>query len=145
MSLTVSLPRDLVESLGKLVPDAEIEIGDFVVSTLRKFVEYGGVFNSSQVIRVGGAELNKTTHVVFNGERESKLTPREFAVLLCLMSRAGNPVKHTAIYDEAWRPGYRGLANDLEVCVVKLRRKLSAIFLWRVIVTVKGHGYKFQN
>ena len=81
---------------------------------------------------------------VVQGEREVKLTPKEFAILELLARRAGRPVTFDQIISAVW-DGAAGTTNDaVRVHVGALRRKLEPDpSTPRFIVTEPWIGYRF--
>jgi len=81
---------------------------------------------------------------VTQGERDVKLTPKEFSILVFLARRAGRPVTFDQIIDTVWRSA-DGTTNDaVRVHVGSLRRKIEPDpSRPRYIVTEPWIGYRF--
>jgi DNA-binding response OmpR family regulator len=75
---------------------------------------------------------------------EVELTPREFALLHCLLRREGSVVSKRDILDEVWDAPFDEESNLVEVYVGYLRRKIDAPFGRAAIRTVRGAGYRFD-
>ena len=73
--------------------------------------------------------------------REILLTPKEFAVLGCLLEHRGAPVSRGNLA-EAIATGGEGNETDVYVCY--LRRKTDGLPNGRLIQTVRGKGYQIQ-
>jgi two-component system copper resistance phosphate regulon response regulator CusR len=71
-----------------------------------------------------------------------ELTPKEEALLAFFLSRPGEVLSRTRIYEQVWDERYDGLSNTLEVHIMELRRKLEAHGP-RMIHTLRGRGYLF--
>jgi DNA-binding response OmpR family regulator len=69
------------------------------------------------------------------------LSPREFAVLDVLVSRAGSVVTKDELLRAVWGDEQAATRNAVEVYVGYLRRKLEAVGAGDVLRTVRGHGY----
>ena len=84
-------------------------------------------------------------HAVVDG-KPVWFTPKEFAMLLALGSRAGRPVSHDWLHRAVWGtpiPGFKD--RSVEVYVVKLRRKLAAASDdYTYIHTHHRVGYRFE-
>ncbi len=79
------------------------------------------------------------------GEREIKLTPTEFSLLLHLMVHAGKVLTHRNILRTVWGPEYGEEADYLRVYIRQLRRKLEEKSSQpRYILTEPGVGYMFR-
>jgi DNA-binding response OmpR family regulator len=78
-------------------------------------------------------------------EGTAKLTRREYALLHCLVSRAGRPVSIARLQTHTWGEALprRSAAQIVTVYVHQLRRKLSDVGLPEAIVTVRNYGYLF--
>jgi two-component system alkaline phosphatase synthesis response regulator PhoP len=73
-----------------------------------------------------------------------ELSPREFAVLACLIGRRGEVVTREQLLQVAW--GYESLplTRTVDMHIAKLRRKIEPDPAQpRFIVTVHGRGYRF--
>ncbi|MFD0365741.1 winged helix-turn-helix domain-containing protein [Nocardia sp. GCM10030253] len=66
------------------------------------------------------------------------LTPKEFAVLELLATRAGNVVSRSELIECCWDEMAEPASNVVDVVVAQLRRKLGAP---QVIETVRGTGF----
>jgi DNA-binding response OmpR family regulator len=88
--------------------------------------------------------LDRWRHVVADGKVEIALTPRETAVLECLIKRAGRPVSRDELAACVWgaEPGSRGETNIVDVYVAYLRRKLKALGQTSILRSVRGVGYE---
>jgi DNA-binding response OmpR family regulator len=69
------------------------------------------------------------------------LSPREYAVLDVLASRAGSVVTKDELLRTVWGDEQAATRNAVEVYVGYLRRKLDAMGAGEVVRTVRGHGY----
>jgi DNA-binding response OmpR family regulator len=69
------------------------------------------------------------------------LSPREFAVLEVLASRAGAVVTKDELLRTVWGDELAATRNAVEVYVGYLRRKLEAAGAGDVVRTIRGHGY----
>jgi DNA-binding response OmpR family regulator len=59
------------------------------------------------------------------GERELALRPREFDLLVLLVSECGRAVTRERIMDEVWDENWYGSTKTLDVHISALRRKLA--------------------
>lgn len=103
------------------------------------------------LLRRGGGARRKLTlgHLVIDrGLREVRwagqdvsLSPREYAVLDVLASRAGSVVTKDELLRTVWGDEQAATRNAVEVYVGYLRRKLDAVGAGEVVRTIRGHGY----
>jgi DNA-binding response OmpR family regulator len=88
--------------------------------------------------------LDTAEHRCWRGGSEIELTPREFALLECLLRRAGEAVRKREILDEVWDWAFDEDSNIVEVYVGYLRRKVDSPFGREAIRTVRGVGYRLD-
>ena len=79
------------------------------------------------------------------GERRIDLTPREFAILECLMNNAGKAVSRTTIMQEVWNTAFDSTTNIVDVYMKYLRDKIDIEGEVKLIRTVRGVGYVLSN
>lgn len=116
-----------------------------LLARLRALLRRGGRGEAAgSVLRVDDLWLDPATRRAGRGSSEFALTPKEFAVLACLMHTPGLPVSKEAILDEVWDPAYTGGTAIVEVYVSALRKKADAPFGRHTIETVRGRGYRLR-
>jgi DNA-binding response OmpR family regulator len=94
-----------------------------------------------QPLEVGPLVLDRANRVATREGRDVELTPREFALLEVLASRAGEVVSRTELLQTVWAEGVDPDSNIVDVYVGYLRRKLEAGSEPRLIETVRGIGF----
>lgn len=97
------------------------------------------------VLRVADLELDRLERKVQRAGRAVVLTPKEFAVLECLMCHAGQPVDRAAILEHVWGFQPRTMTNLVDVYINYLRRKVDPDPYVRLIHTVRGIGYRIVS
>ena len=95
-------------------------------------------------IRVHDLMLDRDTREVWRGDRLVPLTPKEFALLDCLMRAPGKVVSRPRILEQVWGCTRHPLTNVVEVYVRHLRRKVDQDAPVRLIQTVRGAGYTIR-
>jgi DNA-binding response OmpR family regulator len=100
--------------------------------------------DTSAELKVHDLVLDRETREVRRGGRLVELTPREFALLECLMCSPGKAVSRPLILEKVW--GYSGhpLTNVVEVYIRHLRRKVDQDAPLPLIETVRGFGYRIR-
>lgn len=104
----------------------------------------GGRRDERAVLEACDIALDEDGYVAtLHGEALS-LTPKEFAILACLMHAAGRPVASRDLFEAVWgEPANVQSNNTVMVHIRHLRKKLAAIDSSREFVeTVWGVGYK---
>ncbi|GAC01653.1 putative two-component response regulator [Gordonia namibiensis NBRC 108229] len=91
---------------------------------------------------VGDLSLDPAEHLVRRGDTPIPLTPREYAVLECLIRHAGTVVSKADILHSVWDENYEGDPNIIEVYVAYLRKRIDQPFGVHSIKTVRGVGYR---
>jgi DNA-binding response OmpR family regulator len=74
-----------------------------------------------------------------------ELTPREFALLECLLSVPGKVFSRTMILEKVWGCASDPLTNVVEVYIRQLRQKIDADEEVALIQTVRGFGYRMGD
>jgi len=95
-----------------------------------------------EILRVEDLELNPRDRKVARGDREIKLSPKEFELLNLLMHRAGNTVSRQELLDKAWGLQPETDSNLVDVYVNYLRKKIDFANEEKLIFTVRGSGYR---
>jgi DNA-binding response OmpR family regulator len=93
------------------------------------------------VISIGALRIDVAARAVTRGGQSVDLTPREFALLECLATRAGAVVSRTEIetriYDEQAEP----MSNVVDAAIYALRKKIDVPGQPSMIETRRGMGY----
>jgi DNA-binding response OmpR family regulator len=99
----------------------------------------------AEVLRFCDVRLDRTRHQVWRGERELRLTPKEFALLEYLMLHSGAVLDRTTLAEHVWDASYDARSNVIDVIVGRLRRKLEDGNQLQLVHTVKGIGYVLRQ
>jgi DNA-binding response OmpR family regulator len=106
----------------------------------RQSTATGGVPVVVGRLQVDGAARRATV-----GGRELVLRPREFDLLLALVSRAGEVVTREDLMAQVWDEHWFGPTKTLDVHVSVLRRKLTELGEDPGrITTLRGRGYRYE-
>ena len=95
--------------------------------------------NTPPVLAAGEVRLEPGPHRSSRGDRDLRLTRKEFAVLGVLLAARGNVVSAEELLERVWDEHVDPMTNVVPVTVMTLRRKLGAP---PVIETVTGAGYR---
>ena len=105
---------------------------------------------ASTTARTNGAALRNGPIVLDDARRRVTvhdqpvdLTPREFALLECLLRHPGHALSRDQLIDQAWPLGVAVTPNTVDAFVTFLRRKLGPEGAAR-IETVRGIGYRLS-
>lgn len=97
---------------------------------------------SLSILRVEDLELDPGLRKVSRGDREIKLSVKEFYLLHLLMRRAGHEVTRQELLQEVWGSAPESDSNLVDVYVNYLRKKVEFTGEKRLIHTVRGVGYR---
>lgn len=93
------------------------------------------------VLTLGSIALNKSSHQVFNNEREISLTQREFALLEFLINNKGKTCTRDEIIEQVWNINFEYDTGVIDVFMNSLRKKLNMDKETGNIKTIRGIGY----
>ncbi|MBP1889653.1 DNA-binding response OmpR family regulator [Clostridium moniliforme] len=89
-----------------------------------------------------GLTINKLSHEVKVDNKSISLSPKEYELLLYLISNEGIALSRDTILDNVWGIDYYGDIRTVDTNIKRLREKLLSKSSY--IVTVRGSGYKFE-
>jgi DNA-binding response OmpR family regulator len=113
------------------------------VRALMRRVAIGG---QARMLKVGGIRIDLRARTVEMDGRTVTCNRKEFDLLACLASRAGEVVSREELYAEVWREPYGGADKTIDVHLSWLRRKLGETAAEpRYIHTIRGVGVKLSN
>lgn len=95
----------------------------------------------SPVMEVADLALDPSSHRIFRGGREIRLSHREFRLLHFLMQRRGKIVPREILIEAVWGYGSTIESNTLDAFIHLLRRKIDVAQAPKIIHTVRGIGY----
>ena len=90
----------------------------------------------------GDLSIDTASHSVKVAGQEASLTPKEFDLLVFLVSNKGIALSREKILQKVWNYDYYGEDRTVDTHVKMLRGHLGACR--KMIVTVWGIGYKFD-
>jgi DNA-binding response OmpR family regulator len=95
--------------------------------------------------QIGDLHIDRDQHRVTRGQRVVDLTPREFAILDCLMNNAGRPVSRVTLMREVWNVPLDPTTNIVDVYMKYLRDKVDLEGEAKLIHTIRGVGYVIRH
>lgn len=127
-------------------PFNPLEVSARVKSQLRRYLKFGSGNQVSDVLVIGGIELNdKSKEVTIDGE-SVQLTPKEFEILKLFMSHPGEVFTPKDIYRKVWGEDPMGQDGTVAVHIRHLREKVEIDPANpRYIKVVFGQGYKIDR
>ena len=100
---------------------------------------------ASSVLTVGPVRLDSARQLAHRGDRQLRLTLKEFAVLRYLLSRPGHLVSSEELLEHVWDENADPFTQTVRVTVGTLRRKLSLPGEPQLLETVIGRGYRLRE
>lgn len=115
-----------------------------VKSQLRRYTRYSTSQNAARnVIEIGNLTINTDTRQVLVGDKEVRLTPKEFDILELLASNKGIVFSIEKIYERVWGEDFYKSDNTVMVHITKIREKIEEEPKRPIYIkTVWGVGYK---
>ena len=119
-------------------------------SNIRRFYSLGaGNGNersnaSIQNLKVKDLELDTDSCVLYRGEEKIELSSVEYRIMHLFMEHPGKVFTKEQIFHAGWNEEFMEDANNVMVCISKLRAKLSDDG-GKYIRTVRGLGYRMEK
>jgi two-component system KDP operon response regulator KdpE len=115
------------------------------IRVARRHADARGLAPSDAVFRAGRLEVDAARRRVLIGDREVRLTPTEYKLLLTLVRHAGMVLTHQQLLKEVWGAGRAGQTQYLHVYMGHLRSKLEEDPARpRLLITEPGVGYRLD-
>jgi DNA-binding response OmpR family regulator len=117
-----------------------------LVARVQALARRGPVYRGEpSELRVHDLVLDRASREVRRGDRLIELTPREFALLECLMRAPGKVFSRPLILEKVWGCSKHPLTNVVDVYIRQLRNKVDRDAPVALIQTVRGFGYKLRS
>jgi two-component system, OmpR family, copper resistance phosphate regulon response regulator CusR len=113
-----------------------------LVARLQALARRRALALAPSTLRVADLDVDVGSRVVRRAGRLIALTAKEFALLELLLRHPGQVVDRTAITAHIWDDNHDPFANVLDVLVRRLRSKIDDGFDTKLILTVRGAGYR---
>lgn len=99
--------------------------------------------NKENILNISNLKMDLDREQVFVGEKEIKLTKKEFMILEYLLRCEGQLVSRNQILEHAWDRNVDIFTNIVDTHIKNLRRKLGKS--GRFIKTIYGSGYRILD
>jgi DNA-binding response OmpR family regulator len=142
MLTAASTIRDRVEGLGLGADDYLPKPFDFseLVARVRALGRRAVAPLPPTLVR-GELILDAARRTAFRGQRRLDLTPKEFALLECLLAAEGRPVSAEELLARVWDEATNPFTSTVKTTIGRLRAKLGEPPL---IETVREAGYRIR-
>ena len=115
------------------------------VQSLIKRSKSNLVSEENETLVFGEITINRKSKIVQRKDLQIALTPREYQILLKLVSAQGEVVDKAELIREIWGGAVDVNTNTIEVYINFLRNKIDKPFDSGLIKTKIGYGYYLQN
>lgn len=128
-------------------PFNPLELLARVKSQLRRYNKLNLIEEKDEsIIEVDDLYINTNTHEIKIGDKDVRLTPREFDILLLIAKNRGIVFSVKRIYEAVWKEEFMESDNTIMVHIRKIREKIEENPRKpRFIKTIWGVGYKIEN
>ena len=104
-----------------------------------------GLQPADRMVRVADLEIDFPRLRATRAGQRLDLTAKEFNLLALLARRQGEVLSRTVIAEEVWDVNFDSDTNVVEVAIRRLRKKMDDPFPLKLIHTVRGVGYVFDE
>ena len=104
-----------------------------------------GPRREQESISISDLEIDVLKRRVTRGGKRIDLTAKEFALLQLLASRQGEVLSRTLIASQVWDMNFDSDTNVVDVAIRRLRAKVDDPFPNKLIHTLRGMGYVFEE
>ena len=127
-------------------PFNPLELLARVKSQMRRYTTLGSIAEKSNIIKIGGLELDKDAKEVRVEGEKVKLTATEYGILQLLMENAGKVFSIDQIYENVWKELSFEPENTVSVHIRRIREKIEINPKEpRYLKVVWGIGYKIEK
>lgn len=99
----------------------------------------------AETLRVDNLEIDFGRHKAIRGGKRLDLSPKEFVLLSFLARSQGEVLSRTLIAEQVWDMNFDSDTNVVDVAIRRLRSKVDDPFSNKLIHTVRGMGYVFEE
>jgi DNA-binding response OmpR family regulator len=117
-----------------------------LLARIRALLRRGRPFDALR-LKTADLEVDLVTRRAIRGERPLDLTAREFELLEYLLRHQGHLVSREMLAREVWKEPRRAtpLDNVIDVQITRLRKKVDAESVSKLIHTVRGVGFVLRE
>ncbi len=115
-----------------------------VKSQIRRYTRYAAESQiSKSIIEIGNLTINTDTREVFVGNKDVRLTPKEFDILELLARNKGIVFSIEKIYERVWGEDFYKADSTIMVHITRIREKIEEDPKKPIYIkTIWGVGYK---
>lgn len=99
----------------------------------------------TSLLSIADLTINTETREVTRNEKTISLTPKEYDLLVYLVTNKNKIVTREGILTQVWGYEYEGETNVIDVYIRHLRKKIDVEFSSPLIYTIRGVGYVIKE
>ena len=111
-----------------------------LLARVRAHLRRGAAPGRAEILRARGVVADLAARRAWAAGAELTLRPKEFDLLVCLLSNAGRVVTRGRLMAEVWDTDWLGSTKTLDMHIHELRQKIGP----GAITTLRGVGYRFE-
>ena len=104
-----------------------------------------GAASEIQNIKYANMVIDALKHRVTRNDIRIDLSPKEFQLLVLMARHPGDVLSRTVIAEQVWDMNFDCDTNVVDVAIRRLRNKVDDPFADKLIHTVRGVGYVFEQ
>ncbi len=104
-----------------------------------------GAATDIEKIKCADLEIDAIKHRVTRNNTRIDLSPKEFQLLLLMARHPGEVFSRTVIAERVWDINFNSDTNVVDVAIRRLRNKVDNPFENKLIHTIRGVGYTFEQ
>lgn len=116
-----------------------------LLARVRALLKRGAPVPQDDLLRAADLYVDPIKHRAIRSGKPIELTAKEFALLVLLMRRNGEVLSRTQIASLVWDINFDSDTNIIDVAIKRLRAKVDDPFEIKLIHTVRGVGYVFEQ
>ncbi len=138
---------DIVQGLNLGADDYLVKPFSFneLLARIQAILRRSKATSSPSRVQVANLILEVEGHRVFRDKTKIELTPKEYALLEFFMRHSGQIITRTMISEKIFDYHFDTSTNVIDVHVSNLRNKIDKNFQPKLLHTIKGVGYVFED
>lgn len=116
-----------------------------LVARLRSLLRRGAASQTTSHIYISGLSLDLAKQKAVRNSAKLELSPKEFTLLAFLAQHPGEVLSRTLIAERVWDINFNSDTNVVDVAIRRLRQKVDDPFELKLIHTMRGVGYVFEE
>ncbi|MDF1589243.1 MAG: heavy metal response regulator transcription factor [Gammaproteobacteria bacterium] len=116
-----------------------------LLARVRNLLRRGSLSNVSEQVKIADLLVDIPSRKVSRAGKRVSLSQKEFLLLELFIRRQGEVLPRSLIASEVWDMNFDSDTNVIDVAVRRLRAKIDDDHDHKLIHTIRGMGYKFED